>query len=144
MTRIVWPPRLPENYGEVERRRAATSTKRGKMLRAKSICCRREDYRLELFDKQDGLCHWCSGHMSMDRKRTTQNGRVKDNGSFATFEHLKPRHQGGGFNRDNIVLAHGSCNNKRDRRRYPHDPHPYGPQTHNLPRASTCCSGGSV
>lgn len=128
MSRSIWPPRLPEDWGEAERRKAAGQV----ASTAPPPFCRREDCRIELFEAQGGKCHWCHKPMSMDRKRTTINGRVKDNGSFATFEHLKPRHQGGGFNRANIRLAHGACNNKRDRRRYPHDPHPYGPQTHQI------------
>lgn len=140
---ITWPPRLPEEHGEVERRRAAGYVMRGPGKRADDFC-KREDFRIELFEAQNGKCHWCPGQMSLERKRVTPGGRVKDNGAFATFEHLKPRHQGGGFNRANIVLAHGNCNNKRDRRRYENDPHPYGPQTHNMPRAGNCRLGEQV
>lgn len=123
-TPILWPPRLPWWWQEAERRIAS-----GWVLHdaGPMFFCKREEFRLELYGSQDGKCHWCDKPMSLERKRTTATGRVKDNGTFATFEHLKPRHLGGGFSRTNIVLAHGTCNAKRDRRRYPNDPHPYGP-----------------
>lgn len=59
--------------------------------------------------------------MSLDRVRITQFGNVKSNDAFASFEHLKRRRDGGHFTRDNIVLAHGGCNRKRDVRKFTHD-----------------------
>lgn len=119
-TPILWPPRLPPWHGETERRQAA-----GYMPdpSAPFFFCKREDFRVELFIGQGGLCHWCSKPMSMERRRVTVNGRLKDNRSFATFEHLRPKSMGGGFNRKNIRLAHGSCNAKRPIRKFPHDPY---------------------
>jgi hypothetical protein len=98
-------------------------TAAGRPVSGQLFCCKREDFRIELFAFQEGKCHWCHGPMTMERKRTTVNGRMKDNMQFATFEHIKPRSMGGGFNRDNIRLAHGACNVKRDRRKFPHDPY---------------------
>lgn len=115
---ILWPPRLPHWWGEFERRIA---TRYVKNEHAPYFSSSREDFRAELYEKQAGMCHWCDGLMSMDRKRVTPNGRVKDNSGFATFEHLIPKSNGGTFDRKNIVLAHGGCNNKRARRKFPHD-----------------------
>jgi len=102
--------------------------------RSQFFFCKREDFRVELFILQEGLCHWCQQPMSMARRKLTIHGRAKDNGLFATFEHLKPRSMGGGFNRDNIRLAHGSCNNKRPRRKFKHDPY-----AGVLAKASSAC-----
>lgn len=117
-TPILWPPRLPPWHGEIERRQAAgyVPSDRGPFF-----FCKREEFRVELFQAQEGKCFWCLQPMSMERRKLTIHGRLKDNASFATFEHKRPRSQGGAFSRENIVLAHGSCNNKRAKRRFPHD-----------------------
>ena len=119
-TPILWPPRLPSWWGETERREAAgyVPNRRGPFF-----FCTREEFRLELFSTQQGKCHWCGDQMSMERRRITLTGRLKDNLSFATFEHIKPRSMGGGFNRSNIVLAHGACNLKRHKRKFQNDPY---------------------
>jgi len=67
--------------------------------------------------------------MELDHLRVTVYGNVKTNPAYASFEHLKPRRDGGGgLRRGNIVLAHIACNVSRDRNRakgdprYAHDP----------------------
>lgn len=128
---MAWPPRLPEDWGEVERREAAgyIPSDNGPFF-----SCTREEFRVELFIAQGGECHWCLQPMSMVRRKTTPLGNVKDNQSFATFEHLRPRFMGGKFNRENIRLAHGSCNLKRHRKKFDHDP--YADVLNGLIRAS--------
>lgn len=89
----------------------------------------REAFRRELFEKQKGRCFWCKEPMSItERERVTPSGKVKQNDAFATFEHLKRKRDGGAdLDADNIVLAHGGCNRKRDSHhrhpRYAHDPY---------------------
>jgi hypothetical protein len=58
----------------------------------------------------------------MERLKVTPSGKVKDNKAFATFEHLIPLEEGGVTGIVNRVLAHGSCNNNRKKRKWPHDP----------------------
>lgn len=78
--------------------------------------------RLELFEKQEGKCFWCTRQMQMNTLRQTPLGRWKDNPLFASFEHLIPKSHGGGSGLRNIVLAHADCNGKREILRWPHDP----------------------
>lgn len=84
---------------------------------------KRAAFRKSLFDKQNGECHWAKygkcrykGEVKMDLEFSTIvtiYGNVRQNGKFASFEHLKPRSRGGRFNKENIVLAHQLCNRKR-------------------------------
>jgi hypothetical protein len=67
---------------------------------------KKREKREALFVKQNGLCHWCKGQMTLINK----NGSVPKN--FATFEHLK-RQREGGTDAD-VVLACYKCNNKRE------------------------------
>ncbi len=89
----------------------------------------REKRRLVLFSRQDGKCYWCQCQMSLERYKTTQTGKVKDAGDFASFEHLKPKSKGGTWRWKNIVLAHAVCNRMRhnprfkNHPRYAHDPY---------------------
>jgi 5-methylcytosine-specific restriction endonuclease McrA len=66
----------------------------------------RQERRRRLYEKQAGRCHWCAKMMTLEQRRYLQ----KD---YATFEHLKPRCQGGKSNYDNVVLACYRCNAKR-------------------------------
>lgn len=120
VTPILWPPRLPSWWGESERREAARYVS---SPNSPFFFCKREEFRVELFAEQNGACHWCRNQMSMERKRITVTGRIKDNQSFASFEHIKPRSMGGVFSRHNIKLAHASCNRERPQRRFEHDPY---------------------
>lgn len=60
--------------------------------------------------------------MSMEPLRITEAGNWKDNTKYATFEHVIPRSMGGKNGGGNRVLAHAACNNKRHKRKWPHDP----------------------
>ena len=57
-------------------------------------------WRIELFEKQHGRCHWCGNRMESER----------GGDGYASFEHLLPRSLGGKFTKDNIVLVHVRCN----------------------------------
>lgn len=78
--------------------------------------------RASLFRKQHGNCHWCSEKMSMDSIKLNIHGELRCNDAFATFEHVIPKSMGGTRRHPNLVLAHASCNRKRHKRRWPHDP----------------------
>lgn len=69
----------------------------------------RNNFRQRKFSEQGGLCCWCRKPMSYNR---TKNGSPARD--FATFEHLKPRKEGGQINETNIALAHRKCNAKRN------------------------------
>lgn len=75
-----------------------------------------------MFNAQKGLCHWCGKKMQMNTLRTNENGNVKDNPQFASFEHVIPKAMGGTRNSANIVLAHAACNRRRHKRKFLHDP----------------------
>jgi hypothetical protein len=61
---------------------------------------RRRRIIAEALARQGGLCYWCDVPVGE-----------------ATAEHLTPRHLGGRFSRDNIVVACPGCNHNRG----PHD-----------------------
>jgi len=70
---------------------------------------RRRRYRAEMFEQQEGKCHWCGGQMTIEIGMELKR-------SFATFEHIIPVAQGGSYwSRSNIVLAHRRCNELRGR-----------------------------
>jgi len=74
------------------------------------VACRKQKYREYLFEKQNGLCHYCKTLMDMFcRTHRGHPGRA-----FPTFEHLKRREDGGHFTAENIVLAHRKCNAKKN------------------------------
>ena len=68
----------------------------------------RQRWRRELYTRQAGKCHWCSGYMTLI---TGPNGHAP--WDYATFEHLTPRSQGGKDKLPNLVLAHRKCNEER-------------------------------
>lgn len=72
---------------------------------------RRERLRVQLFEKQAGLCHLCGEPMTMQRKRGTVVGK-----NFATFDHVVPASEGGTAYYLNLKLAHRACNNARNSR----------------------------
>lgn len=62
--------------------------------------------RRRLFAAQDGRCALCGGQMLLYTFPTHPD--------FATFDHIKPLHYGGGRSAiGNVHLAHRSCNMKR-------------------------------
>lgn len=85
---------------------------------------RERELRQNIFNAQNGLCHWCKEPMQLNPMRRTPKGNLKDNPAYASFEHLTPKSKGGARSKrsTNIVLAHASCNNSRPKRRFPHDP----------------------
>jgi hypothetical protein len=83
-------------------------------------------FRERLFETQGGKCHWCKEPMELTMLRCTEFGKWKDNPRFASFDHLIPKSKGGIKGRMNIVLAHSSCNWRRAKRQWEHDPI-YGP-----------------
>jgi len=60
--------------------------------------------------------------MQLNPLRRSTKGELKHNPLYATFEHVVPKERGGKTRQDNIVLAHGSCNHHRKRRKFAHDP----------------------
>lgn len=83
---------------------------------------RERKQRKRMFERQRGKCHWCGLPMSLTPTKITPFGNVKDNPQYATFEHVIPKSMDGTNQRSNLVLAHGGCNNKRHKRKWPHDP----------------------
>lgn len=64
--------------------------------------------RRHKFEKQAGRCWWCGAAMTLTLR---PNGTVPK--SFATFEHLVRRADGGAGLANNVVLACRVCNNER-------------------------------
>ena len=60
--------------------------------------------------------------MEMEAFKPNIHGAPKHNPRYASFEHLIPKENGGIRGPSNIVLAHQWCNNKRLRKKWPHDP----------------------
>jgi 5-methylcytosine-specific restriction endonuclease McrA len=105
-TRVREDTRYPEQHGKGRNSKSRNERRR----------------RQTLFDAQGGLCHWCRQPMQMNPKRRTPTGNLKDNPLYASFEHVIPKGKGGRGLRNNIVLAHASCNHGRHKRRFAHDP----------------------
>ena len=105
---LIEDPRYPPSHGSG----ASKKSRRERVIRQQK------------FDEQNGQCYWCGGWMSMEPLARNINGDLKDNGKFATFEHLVPKSEGGrrATNSSNVVLAHAHCNRKRERLKFPHDP----------------------
>lgn len=78
--------------------------------------------RLRLFHVQRGRCYWCTKTMELEPWVPNIHGKPKHNKKYATFEHLIPKYRGGLNSINNLVLAHGDCNNRRARKKWPHDP----------------------
>lgn len=74
---------------------------------------RRERFRCELYEKQNGNCHLCGDAMTLVR-RSRVPGR--EGPMFATFDHVKPVRERGGNAQRNIKLAHKRCNTIRGHR----------------------------
>src|SRR6266853_3475269 len=66
-------------------------------------------FRKYLYELQQGLCHYCKGKMTLNKRKNGQPGRT-----FATFEHLIRVQDGGKTNSTNTVLACRRCNNMRE------------------------------
>jgi hypothetical protein len=57
------------------------------------------------WQQQKGLCHFCGEPMLPYRRYRTKSALI------ATFEHLKPKREGGQDTAGNVRLAHMLCNN---------------------------------
>src|SRR5271157_4135286 len=78
----------------------------------------RKEYRAYLYDKQDGLCHWCKRKMLLvdflNNPKKISNNQL----DVATFEHLQDdwAMPGGKVHTTlNIKLACAECNQRRSR-----------------------------
>ena len=69
----------------------------------------KKEIRLQLYEHQDSKCYYCEGRMTLNKKRNGQPGKT-----FATFEHVERKQDGGKFNEANTVLACRRCNNMRE------------------------------
>lgn len=72
---------------------------------------RREQLRRKLFDQQNGLCWLCGKPMVLTRKGSGMPGRT-----FASFDHVVPKANGGTTYHTNLKLAHRMCNSARNER----------------------------
>lgn len=106
-TPIPWPPRV--GIRRVSEKHEWHSSRLEKRARL----------RQELYVKQQKRCWWCGQEMSLVANHSSPNGKRKANRGYATFEHLKPKGEGGQFTEENIRLAHASCNEKRHRTNTP-------------------------
>lgn len=70
---------------------------------------KKANMRAALYLLQLGRCIWCGEVMSGTRRKSGNPAR-----DFATFEHIVPRSEGGGFNWSNIMLACCKCNLRRN------------------------------
>ncbi len=72
-------------------------------------------YRKSLFDRQDGICHWCKGQMTF-HEACPPGENV---GDVATFEHLDDAFSPGGRHShpSSIVLSCSACNGSRNKDR---------------------------
>lgn len=76
----------------------------------------------ECFWHQFGLCSYPENPiMELNYHKTTENGNVKENGRFASYEHLTRKSHGGKNNFGNVKLAHANCNHRREKRRKEYD-----------------------
>jgi 5-methylcytosine-specific restriction endonuclease McrA len=64
--------------------------------------------REALYEAQSGICIHCGRQMPPP-------GAGVHHAEQVTFEHLKPRADGGTNALKNLALAHGRCNTRRDR-----------------------------
>jgi hypothetical protein len=108
-TPIPWPPRVGiRRVSDAKSKHQWHSSRLEKRLRL----------RQDLYIKQQKRCWWCGQEMSLVPNNSSE-GRRKANRMYATFEHLKPKGEGGNFDTHNIRLAHASCNEKRHRTNTP-------------------------
>lgn len=75
---------------------------------------KREAFRRELFERQGGLCHLCGKPMTLQRRTGKRAGA--GGSTFASFDHLIPKANGGRNYRTNFRLAHRKCNSARNHR----------------------------
>lgn len=85
--------------------------------------------RTHAFHEQSGRCIYCGAPMwahSPDEYAKAHHISLAEAGRFQlTAEHLKPRSEGGGNSRSNIVAACLFCNQKRHQRKVAPDPDKY-------------------
>lgn len=62
--------------------------------------------RLKLYAQQDGLCWICGRAMRVDVPPAYHP-------DSATLDHVVPKSKGGGNDRNNLKLAHRTCNMRR-------------------------------
>lgn len=84
----------------------------GRPFRKSGESEKRELLRAQLFAQQQGLCHLCGTPMTITRR--SRNTTVAS--TFATFDHLVPRSEGGTSYWKNLKLAHRRCNSARNSR----------------------------
>lgn len=65
---------------------------------------RRNRIRKEIYDKQEGKCHYCSKELSLQSKKI--NKRM-------VIDHVVPRAKGGTNCQDNLVGTCHHCNNRK-------------------------------
>ncbi len=80
-----------------------------------NTCLTKEEisqYRLHLYEKQEGLCYWCLHPMQFFDKIPNQHS-----GNIATFEHLHDRlsYSGRKHTHGTVVISCSKCNNDRNR-----------------------------
>jgi hypothetical protein len=85
----------------------------GRHLTTKEI----RHYRQHLYEKQQGLCYWCTNPMLF--METIPERHLQTHANIATFEHLHDRLCKGGkkYSEGTIVIACSACNNERNKRR---------------------------
>ena len=75
--------------------------------RVKPTTWERRMLRVELFEDQKGLC-WICGKLMAPLHITGASNPLA-----ATIDHLKPRSKQGGWEKENLRLAHKACNTQR-------------------------------
>jgi len=78
--------------------------------RTKLSAKRKRQLKMELFEKQDGRCHYCNTEMHLKKQETAVRKGMLD--TMATLDHIQPVLEGG-ILYDNSVLACHKCNNAR-------------------------------
>ena len=89
-------------------RRPFSSTWAHTRLSSEERRVRREDLRKQIFEKQNGLCWLCGKVMTLE---LPPSGRP--NRTYATFDHVRPKSDGGTTYFTNLKLAHRACNSAR-------------------------------
>lgn len=72
---------------------------------------------LELFYRDEGICHICGGMCDFDDYEYKDGYFVAGN-SYPSVDHIKPISKGGAHEWGNVKLAHRVCNAKRGNREW--------------------------
>jgi 5-methylcytosine-specific restriction endonuclease McrA len=70
---------------------------------------RRRNARAKMFEEQGGLCYYCQGQMTLEK-------RAFPLPNYASFEHVLPIALGGSGRRENLRLACWICNHAMGRK----------------------------